>query len=160
MKVMGIDPGTRFVGFSVVEKKGNRLSCITSGVVRTNTKEPIPQRLRVIYREIAAVINEYEPEHVAVEKVFFGKNIQSAIKLGEGRGVVLLAAAQKDLQIFEYDATKVKKSIVGGGRAHKSQIQFMVKKILGIDKEMSDDEADALAIAVCHCQNYIAGILQ
>ncbi|WP_372365343.1 crossover junction endodeoxyribonuclease RuvC [Candidatus Uabimicrobium sp. HlEnr_7] len=159
MRVMGIDPGTRIVGYSVVEKNGNRLTCITSGAVRTNTKEPIPKRLRVIHREISQVIEEYEPQHAAVEKVFFGKNIQSAIKLGEGRGVVLLAAAQKDLEIFEYDATKVKKAIVGGGRAHKSQIKFMVQRILNIDKEMGDDESDALAIAVCHCQNYIAGIL-
>ena len=159
MKVIGIDPGTRFVGYSVVEKNGNSLSCITSGVIRTNTKEPIPQRLKMIYREVVKVMEEHQPQHLAIEKVFFGKNIQSAIKLGEGRGVVLLAAAQRELEIYEYDATKVKKSIVGGGRAHKSQIQFMVKRILNVDKEMGDDEADALAIAVCHCQNYIAGIL-
>lgn len=155
MRVIGIDPGTRIVGYAVIDKKGNSLSHVTSGVIRTNTKQPIPQRLRVIYDGISKVIEEFEPEHFAIEKVFLGKNIQSAIKLGEGRGVALLTAAQNDLSIYEYDATKVKKATVGNGRAHKSQIQYMVKLILNIDKEMIDDEADGLAIAICHCQNYV-----
>ncbi len=152
MKVIGIDPGTRLVGYAVIEKKGSRLITTASGVIKAKTQKDLPSRLKVIHEEITELIKEHQPDTLAVEKVFCGKNVQSAMRIGESRGAILLAAAQANLLIAEYDPTKIKKAVVGAGKAHKTQVQYMVKMLLGLEKEITFDEADALAIAICHCQ--------
>lgn len=151
MKVLGIDPGTRIVGYSVVEKVGSSLVAIAYGAIKTKTKETFPKRLAKIYKELSDIITSYSPDVVAIENVFYGKNIKSAIRIGEGRGVAILAAANADLSVYEYDPTKIKKSVVGAGKAHKTQVQSMVQAILNLrEAPETFDASDALAIAICH----------
>mgnify|MGYP000901127381 CR=1 FL=1 len=151
MKVLGIDPGTRIVGYAVVEEKGSRLIAHVYGAISTGSKDALPLRLKSIYDRLTEIIHSFHPDAVAIEKVFYGKNIQSAIRIGEGRGVAFLAASNAGLPVHEYDATKIKKSVVGSGGAHKVQIQTMVKAILGLPRTPEPfDAADALAIAICH----------
>ena len=152
IKVLGIDPGTRKVGYAILECEGSSLHVCGSGTINAKTTLSIAERLQIIHAAVIDTILTHSPAVLAVEKAFYGKNIQSAIRMGEGRGVILLAAAQHNLPIAEYDATQIKKAVVGSGTAHKTQVQFMVQNILGIDKKLGADEADALAIAICHSQ--------
>lgn len=156
MKVLGIDPGTRVVGYAVVEMVKGAFRPPAYGAICAKVSDAVPERLKYIYAQIMEVIALHRPEVMSLEKVFYGKNIQSAIRIGEARGVAMLAAANSGLAIYEYDATKVKKAVVGTGSAHKSQIQHMVKAIFGLAELPSPaDAADALAIAVCHCHQNI-----
>lgn len=155
MKVLGVDPGTKILGYAILEESRGTLSPCTYGAIRAGAKDALPQRLKCIYTSLMEIITAYRPEVMAIEKVFYGKNIQSAIRIGEARGVALLAAANAGLHVHEYDATKVKKAVAGVGSAHKSQIQYMLKNILGLpDIPTPADAADALAIAICHCQAF------
>lgn len=155
MKVLGIDPGTRILGYAVLEETGSRFIPHAYGAIRARATDPLPQRLTHIYRSLVEVINTHKPEVAAIEKAFGGKNIQSAIRIGEARGVALLAAAGMGLDVYEYEPTRIKKSVVGVGSAHKSQVQYMVQNILGLPAlPTPEDAADALAIALCHCQNF------
>ncbi len=150
MRIIGIDPGTRVCGYGVLEVNGNQATTLEYGVVRGRGRA-VPERLRAIHKGLASVIERLEPDVAAVEGAFYGKNVRSALKIGEGRGVALLAAAQRDLEVAEYSPAEVKKSVVGNGRAHKSQVQLMVQTILGLpDLPEPEDAADALAIAICH----------
>lgn len=147
---MGVDPGTHKAGYAVVEASAKGLRVIDCGVVRAR-KQDLSRRLKDIYDGILEVLALHEPDTVAVEEVFYGKNIQSTVKIGEGRGVVLLAAAVCDVPVAEYSPAEVKKSVVGNGQAHKSQVQRMVQALLGLPEPPEpDDVADALAIAICH----------
>ena len=152
MRVLGIDPGTRIVGYGVVDQTGNRLTHVTHGTIAPGRNPTIPERLRAIFEGIQGVIDARKPDVVSIEKVFFGKSVTSAMRIGEGRAVALLAAALRDLPVAEYAPAMVKKALVGSGGADKSQVARMVKTLLALDEvPKSEDASDALAIAVCHC---------
>jgi crossover junction endodeoxyribonuclease RuvC len=156
MRILGIDSGTRIAGYGVVDiLGGDRLHTVGYGVIRAGTKYSFPQRLRLIYEGLTNIIKEHKPDHVAVEQIFHGKNIKTALRIGEGRGIVLLSAASADLPVTEYAATVIKKAVVGSGSAHKSQVQAMVKIILNLSELPEPfDAADALAIAICHSHHF------
>jgi crossover junction endodeoxyribonuclease RuvC len=154
MKILGIDPGTQIVGFGVIEKTASGTTAIDYGSIKVSKKLDFPQKLLTIHHKIMEIISRHRPDQMAVEEVFYGKNIKSAIKIGEGRGIVFLCAALANIPITEYAATVVKKAVVGNGSAHKSQIQHMVKILLDLpEAPESEDTADALAIAICHSHN-------
>ncbi len=150
-RVLGIDPGTRVVGLGIVDREGSRLSVVAWRTVAPGRmKGDVPSRLRVIHEGIAAVIAEFSPDAVAIEEAYYGKSVQSALRIGEGRGVALLAAAQAGVAIEQYPPATVKKAVTGSGNAHKSQVGHMVKVLLCIADEVQEDAADALAVAICH----------
>ncbi|NLN41209.1 MAG: crossover junction endodeoxyribonuclease RuvC [Clostridiales bacterium] len=151
MIVLGIDPGMAIIGYGVVEKKNNILRPIDYGAITTPPTMEIPQRLVTIYDAVQELIARFQPDEVAIEELFFNKNVKTAITVGHARGVSVLAAAKTGLNLYEYTPLQVKQSVVGYGRAEKSQIQQMVKALLGL-KEIPkpDDAADALAVAICH----------
>lgn len=152
MRVLGVDPGTRIVGYGVVDQRGSRLIHVTHGTVSPGRTPTVPQRLRAIFEGLVAVIDAQRPDVVAVEKVFFGKSVTSAMRIGEGRAVALLAAALRDLPVAEYAPAMVKKALVGSGAAAKSQVALMVRTLLSLDEvPESEDASDALGIAICHC---------
>lgn len=154
MKVLGVDPGTRIVGYAVVEQSRGALIPHVYGAIHADVEPTLPRRLLTIFQSLSSIVAEHKPTVVAVEKVFYGKNLQSAMRIGESRGVVFVVAANAGLEVFEYDATKIKKSVVGVGGAHKSQVQQMVKAMLGLPQPPTPpDAADALAIAICHCHH-------
>jgi len=152
MRVFGIDPGTLVCGYGVIEMDGPDLRTIDFGIVRAPARRPLHERLKVIHEGLAALLARHRPDVVAVEGVFHGVNPRTAIKIGEGRGVALLAASQAGLEVAEYSPATVKKAVVGQGHADKNQVQQMVRVVLGLsDVPQPDDAADALAIAICHC---------
>jgi crossover junction endodeoxyribonuclease RuvC len=157
MRVFGIDCGTEFTGYGVVEVESSsrnpRLISVASGTIRLKKKETTPQRLAQVYAELTTLIALHEPDAVAIEEVFFSANAKSALKLGQVRGVAMLAAANCARPVVEYAPLSIKSSVVGYGLAGKDQVQFMVKRLLGLEAESafdSPDAADALAIAICH----------
>jgi crossover junction endodeoxyribonuclease RuvC len=155
MRVFGIDCGTEFTGYGVVESDPEarmpRLVHLAAGTIRLSKKEKTPQRLVQVYAELTALINLHQPEVVAIEEVFFSANAKSALKLGQVRGVAMLAAAGCGLPVAEYAPLTIKSSVVGHGLAAKEQVQFMVRRLLELDDAFdSADAADALAIAICH----------
>ncbi len=151
MKILGIDPGTQYTGFGIVVFKNNSFMLVKSGIIKPKTGDSISSRLEFIFDEITNQIKIHNPDQFAIETAFYGKNIQSALKIGYVRGISLLAASKAGLPIGEYSPREVKKSVVGNGAASKEQVQYMIKKLLAIriDK-MRFDESDALAVAVCH----------
>jgi crossover junction endodeoxyribonuclease RuvC len=149
IRILGIDPGSIKTGFGVIEIRGNQICYVASGVIRLPRK-PLPQRLGIIFQSVQEIMLEHEPDQMAIEEVFLAKNPSSALKLGQARGAAITACVNKGLPVSEYAARLVKKSIVGSGAADKSQIQFMVTKLLKLSAEPSEDAADALAIAICH----------
>lgn len=151
MLVLGIDPGTAVTGYGLVGKKGEDLVLVHYGAVTTSSDMPPPQRLQAIYRELGEVISEHGPAAVAVEKLFFSKNVRTALSVGQARGVAILAAADAGVPLHEYTPLQVKQSVVGYGRATKDQVQQLVKMLLGLDfVPQPDDAADAIAVAICH----------
>jgi len=156
-RVLGIDPGSRKTGFGLVESGRYHPTYVSSGVVRVE-KLSGSERLKNIYLSINQLIEQYQPDVMAIEKVFVHKNPQSAITLGQARGVILCAAAMHDLPIMEYTPTQVKSTIVGKGHANKTQIQFMVQNLLRLTASPQEDAADALAIALCHDRYMSLGI--
>jgi crossover junction endodeoxyribonuclease RuvC len=148
--ILGIDPGTAMLGFGVVERTGPRLRAIDYGVIKTPSNLPLPERLEAIYLALTDLIELHAPALVGVERLFFTKNAQTAFAVGQARGVVLLAAAQHDLEIREATPNEVKVATAGHGSAAKEQVQRMVQAILGLPEiPTPDDAADALAIAIC-----------
>lgn len=151
--ILGIDPGSRKTGFGVINKIGSRHEYVASGVIRLNGA-PLPERLKVIYQSLCEVIEEYCPQHVAIEQVFMAKSAGSALKLGQARGAAVVAAVNSDLPVYEYEAKKIKQSVVGNGGADKTQVQHMVQQILRLSGTPQEDAADALAVALCHANTY------
>lgn len=147
---MGIDPGSRFCGYGIVDGSGSRLSYVTSGTISPSPGSSTSERLNDIYVGILRVIDDYAPSIVSIEEMFFAKNARSAIKLGQARGIAILAAAQRGIPVSEYAPTRVKLALTGKGRAGKEEIQKMLSYMLGVSKFQSTDESDALAIAICH----------
>ncbi|HHV27776.1 crossover junction endodeoxyribonuclease RuvC [Anaerosalibacter bizertensis] len=151
MIILGIDPGIAIVGYGVIECKGNRFKALDYGAITTEANIPFTERIRIIYDDMTTLIDKYNPTDLAIEELFFNKNVKTAIKVGQARGVEILAAVHKGLNIYEYTPLQVKQGVVGYGRAEKRQVQEMVKMLLNL-KEIPkpDDAADALALALCH----------
>lgn len=151
MRIIGIDPGTGILGFGIIEVIKGKLKLVDAGVIRTPVKEDDAVRLMTIYEELTSIIAETKPDEMAVEKLFFAQNVTTAMTVAQARGVVLLTAMQAKLVIAEYTPLQIKQAVTGYGKAEKSQIQEMVKVILGL-KEVPkpDDAADALAAAITH----------
>lgn len=150
MRLIGLDPGLRTTGWGVIEVEGNRLSFIGEGIIETNAKLSLAQRLGELFNGVSGVIRKYNPVEAAVEETFVNANPASTLKLGQARGVVLLAPAMAGLVVAEYSPNMVKKSVVGSGHAAKEQVQMMVKTLLPKATFTNADAADALAIAICH----------
>ncbi|OGX68263.1 MAG: crossover junction endodeoxyribonuclease RuvC [Paenibacillus sp. RIFOXYA1_FULL_44_5] len=151
MRILGIDPGIAIVGFGFIDKVGSTLKPVQYGSIQTESTEDSAVRLKMIYDSILKLIDRYEPQAVAIEKLFFNRNVTTALTVGQARGVLMLAAVQKGLPIGEYTPLQVKQAIVGYGKAEKKQVQEMVKMFLHLSTvPKPDDVADALAIAICH----------
>ena len=161
VRILGIDPGLRITGFGVIEKIGEKITYITSGTIKTasakknkiegeDDREELPARLKVILDGLFEVIETYQPQEVAIEKVFVNVNPQSTLLLGQARGAAISAAVIKNLSVAEYTALQVKQSVVGNGHAAKEQVQEMVKRLLKLPAAPKPDSADALACAICH----------
>lgn len=148
--ILGIDPGSILTGWGIIELEGNQLHHGAHGVIATSASATQAERLKQIYRGIHQVMRRYRPAAVSLEKVFFSRNVQSALKLGQARGVALLAAAENQVAAAEYSATEIKVAVVGYGHATKEQIQKMVSALLGLRGPLRADAADALAAAICH----------
>jgi crossover junction endodeoxyribonuclease RuvC len=151
MRIVGIDCGTEITGFGVIETDGRRHQLVTAGVLRTKSSDALENRLKFIAAGLRDVIENFAPQAVAVEEVFYSVNAKSALKLAHVRGVALLTAAEAGLAIAEYSPLEVKMSVVGYGRAEKQQVQMMVLTLLGVTQQFgSFDATDALAVAICH----------
>lgn len=151
MRILGIDPGTAITGFGVIEAENGKTSLVAAGVIRTPAKQQLEQRLKTIFDELGRLIKEYQPEQIAVEQLYFAANVTTAIAVSHARGVVLLLAAQSNLEVADYTPLQVKQALTGYGRADKNQIQQMVKELLKLKQlPTPDDAADALAVAICH----------
>lgn len=151
MIILGVDPGFAITGYGLIEHNCGRFKLIGYGVIRTSSTIELPQRLVILCNELNAVIDKYKPEVLAVEELFFSKNIKTAIKVAHGRGIAVMCGSMAGLDVFEYTPLQVKQAVVGYGRADKKQVQEMTKIMLKLDKiPEPDDAADALAIAICH----------
>jgi crossover junction endodeoxyribonuclease RuvC len=152
MRVLGIDCGTEYTGFGVVELcLDGKLICLTCGALKLSPRQPLPVRLATIFERLGAIIQEHQPDNVAIEDIFFALNVKSALKLGQVRGVAMLAASTAGLAVTEYAPLTIKSAVVGYGRAEKQQVQHMVTRLLNLAEiPEPPDAADALAIAICH----------
>ncbi len=150
MRLIGLDPGLRHTGWGIVDVHDNHLSHVADGTVSPPVKQDLANRLRDLHEGLAQVLADYKPDEAAVEETFFNKNPKSTLKLGEARGVVVLAPALAGLRVAEYSANRIKKSVVGAGHATKKQVQMMVGRLLPGWQFSSPDAADALAVAICH----------
>jgi crossover junction endodeoxyribonuclease RuvC len=151
MVVMGIDPGVASTGFGVVRTTGGKMSAVDGGVIEAPREEPAEGRLVRIHEALAELLTRHEPVALALEDVYFGKNVRSAISVGQARGVILLAAGQRGVPCFDYTPQAVKMAVCGSGSAAKEQVQRMVGTLLGLPQPPeSDHAADALAVAICH----------
>ena len=151
-RVIGVDPGSRKTGYGIIEISLSKINYVTSGHISVD-HEVFPKRLGIIYSEVLELATIYEVQEMAIEDVFLAKNPNSALKLGQARGVAIAAGIAKDLEIFEYAARQVKKTIVGKGSASKAQIQHMVRVLLNLPGVPQSDAADGLAIALCHAHS-------
>lgn len=152
MRVLGIDCGGEYTGYGVVEiYPDGELACLSCGAIKLSTRESLPRRLSRIYTQLSAIIAKDQPDEVAIEDVFYATNVKSALKLGQVRGVAMLAAAAAGLEVAEYSPLSIKSSVVGYGRAEKHQVQHMVTRLLALSAPPEPmDASDALAIAICH----------
>ena len=150
MIILGVDPGTIKTGYGVIQYQKNELSLLHFGIINLAKEETLPDKLKVIYAELNKIIKTYKPTDFSIETTFFGKNVQSALKVGYARGVSLLAAVHHDLFLGEYSPREIKKSIVGTGAASKEQVNYMVKTLLNVRVEIPLDASDALGAAICH----------
>jgi crossover junction endodeoxyribonuclease RuvC len=153
MRVLGIDPGTRALGWGVVERNGTRLTHVAHGVIRASGDWPLAERLVLIERELQEIVGTFSVHCASIEAMFFHKDAQAAAKLGHARGVAMLVCARAGLQIFEYAPTRVKRAVAGTGRAEKSQVASMVRAVLKLLDLPPADAADALAISITHLQH-------
>lgn len=153
MRFLGIDPGLNKTGWGVINFANNQFTYIAAGVIETDFKDHLSQRLLVIYDELTAIINRFQPQETAIEKIFVNKNPTSTLKLAQARGVAVLTTALLKIPLFEYAPNEIKKNIVGTGHAEKKQIAAMIKILLSGYHHQSADSADALAVAVCHAHS-------
>ena len=154
MRILGIDPGVAIVGFGVLEADRGRQQLINCGVITTPAHTQLSSRLDLIYQDMKQLIDAFHPDVMAVEELFFDKNITTGIAVAHGRGIVLLAGHQAGIPIYEYTPMQVKQAVVGYGKAEKKQVMLMTQRLLKMDKiPRPDDAADALAIAICHSRS-------
>jgi crossover junction endodeoxyribonuclease RuvC len=160
--ILGIDPGSVVTGWGIVHAAGHSLNHVACGTIATVGVQAQGARLSRIYRGIEQIILRYRPDGVSLEKVFFARNAQSALKLGQARGVALLAAAEKELDVYEYSSNEIKSAVVGYGHASKAQVQRMVASLLHVSGKIAADAADALAAAICHlhCESFRSRLLE
>lgn len=149
---MGIDPGSRITGYGILEVRGNQLICLANGCIKTE-QDTLAQRLKDIHLGIQDLIDGFTPQELAIESVFVHRNVDSALKLGQARGTAIACAALMSMPVSEYSPAEIKKSVVGRGNAAKDQVQHMVSAILGLNKSLQADAADALAVAICHAHS-------
>ena len=155
MKILGIDPGLSCTGFGIIEILNNKIELVDYGVIKTDSKHKLNLRLNTIFHDIKHVISEYSPVVMSVEQIFYGKNVKSALLLGHARGIPLLLSAEFNLIFYEFSARRIKQSLTGNGNASKEQVQFMVQKLLNMEKPPTPmDASDALAAAICYNQNF------
>jgi len=153
MRIIGIDPGTLVCGWGVIDAAGSKMKAVAWGAIRVKDEMTFPERLVCVHEGLAAVLKAHRPDAAAVEKLYLGKSFRSVMTTGEGRGIAILTAALAKLPVHEYTPAEVKKSVVGVGGAHKTQVQEMVRVILSLSEiPRPQDAADALAVAICHCQ--------
>lgn len=150
IRILGIDPGSRKTGYGLIEHFGNKSRHLDSGFIKLNEKETLSERLFTLSNELGKIIDRLNPNFGAIEKIFYAKNAQSALSLGHARGVILLKFSERQIPIHEYQALKIKQTVVGAGRAEKNQVQHMVKILLKINDTLQEDQADALAVALTH----------
>lgn len=160
MRILGIDPGLAIVGYGVIDSEKGVYRPVDCGVINTPKELSLPERLELIYKGMGELIDTFKPDQVAIEELFFTKNITTGITVAEARGVILLACKQSGLPMFEYTPNQIKQSLTGYGKADKKQIQFMITRLLGLKAiPKPDDAADALAIALTHTQtNRLGGL--
>lgn len=149
LRIVGIDPGSVCTGYGLIDLDGSKLRYIDSGVIRL-PKLPLPERLGIIFSEVSQLLEQHQPGEMAVEEVFFARDPRGVLKLGQARGAAIVAGSVRQLTISEYSPRLIKQSVVGKGAADKKQVQFMVRKILGLETSPTEDAADALAVAICH----------
>jgi len=151
MRIIGIDPGSVVTGIGVIEYADGKVRLLDYDAVIMNSKMPMTVRLKKVYDSVIGKLSEYKPEELAIETQFFGKNIQSTLKLGQVKGTVIIAALNSSVNVFEYSPREIKKSVTGSGASSKQQVQYMVKTILSMrNDDIPSDASDALAIALCH----------
>ena len=151
MKILGVDPGLIQTGFGIISVRDNRRTLIDYGIITPSPKDNLSHRLLTIFNDVCKIITDFAPQVFAIEDIFYGKNIKSAMRLGQARGASMVAAASKQIPIYEYSARKVKQSLTGNGNAHKTQVQFMVRAKLKMDHNPEPmDASDSLAVALCH----------
>ena len=151
MRILGLDPGTATTGYGIVDVEEGEFTAVTYGVIKTPARMPMPQRLQLIQQELQQLLDEYQPETVGIEEVFFGRNVTTAITVGQARGVLLLTLANAGLPIGEYSPPKIKDAVTGYGKADKAQVQLMVRNLLHLEETpRPDDAADGLAVAITH----------
>lgn len=161
MVILGFDPGTAITGYGVLEQQGQKVSVTTFGCITTPANMPAPRRLQRIYEEVCRLLDQYQPDVVVTERLFFDRNETTALSVGRTIGVILLAVAQRGIEWVEYTPLQVKTAVVGYGAAEKKQIQYMVTKLLALtEAPKPDDAADALAVALCHAHSAWARDLQ
>jgi crossover junction endodeoxyribonuclease RuvC len=148
-RILGIDPGSRITGYGVIDIDGRSATHVASGCIRVQDR-PLPERLKVIFEGVTAVVERHRPDEMALEVIFMNRNADSALKLGHARGAAMVAGVNRALPVFEFSPTQIKQAIVGTGHAHKLQVQHMVKVLLGLEHAPQADAADALAVALCH----------
>ena len=154
MRILGIDPGFAITGFSIIDYEGNKFKLITSGAILTEAHTSFPLRLEKIYNDLNQIINEYKPDSMAIEELFFNNNAKTAINVAQARGVILVTAKINKVPIYEYTPLQVKQAVVGYGRADKMQVQRMVKMILHEENlPKLDDTTDSMAMAICHAHS-------
>ncbi|MFS1422704.1 crossover junction endodeoxyribonuclease RuvC [Shewanella sp. 10N.286.48.B5] len=151
--ILGIDPGSRITGYGVIKCQGRQQLYLGSGCIRTSADD-LPTRLKQVFDGITEIIKQYQPDQFAIERVFMAKNADSALKLGQARGVAIVAAMNANLPVAEYSATQIKSAVVGTGRAQKAQVQHMIQQIFKLPAAPQADAADALGVAICHYHTY------
>ena len=150
MIVLGVDPGSRVTGYGLLRKKNNVISCVSSGTIESSGKTSFYDRIYRIFTGMVDIMEQYQPDEMAIEDVFFAKNVKSSLKLGHARGAALIAAVKCDVKIYEYTPLEIKQSVVGYGRATKDQVRDMVQMILNLPSKLGPDTSDAIAAGICH----------
>lgn len=155
MRILGIDPGYAIIGLGVIDYEGNKFKTVDYTAITTQAGTPTPLRLQKIFNDLNEYIDKYRPDAVAVEELFFNSNQKTAIHVAQARGVIIVSAVNKGIELFEYTPLQIKQAVTGYGRADKQQIQQMVKMMLNLNAvPKPDDVADALAVAVCHAHSH------
>ena len=154
MRILGVDPGYGITGYSIIDYVGNKFKLIHSGAITTPAKQSFPLRLSQIYTDMQNLINEFKPDAISVEELFFNNNVKTAINVAQARGIILTVGCKKNVPTFEYTPLQIKQAVAGYGRADKVQVQKMVKTILNVEKlPKLDDTTDSMAAAICHAHS-------